>query len=88
MNFRILQFPRQNSRVIRLKTFPLTLTHPYAFAKGNGFLSSWHDDASPVDGTNPSSRINWGAIYGIALSLAVSAGFWVGVGVMIGRLWK
>jgi hypothetical protein len=33
-------------------------------------------------------RTNWGAIYGLALSLVVSAGFWTGVGLLVERVWK
>jgi hypothetical protein len=33
-------------------------------------------------------RVGWNLIAGIALSFAVSAGFWAGIGLMIARLWK
>ncbi len=32
--------------------------------------------------------VDWNLIAGIALSFAVSAGFWAGIGLMIARLWK
>jgi hypothetical protein len=87
MNFRILQFPQQNSRVIHVKTISPALIDSYAFAKDNGFLSSWLDDNhSEVDRSRLPRRINWGAISGMGLSLAFSAGFWVGIAVFLGRL--
>jgi hypothetical protein len=89
MNFRILQFPRQNSQVIHVKTIPPALIHSYMFAKDHGFLSSWlGDDDSEVNASRLPRRINWGAISGMGLSLAVSAGFWAGIAVFLGRLLK
>jgi cell division protein FtsW (lipid II flippase) len=88
MGFRILQFPRQKSGVIHVKTIPPALIHPYAFARNNGFLSSWLDDDSEFARSRSPRRINWGAISGMGLSLAVSAGFWIGLGLVIERIVK
>jgi cell division protein FtsW (lipid II flippase) len=89
MGFRILQFPRQKSGVIHVKTIPPALIHPYAFARNNGFLSSWlDDDDSEGHANRPLRRINWGAISGMGLSLGVSAGFWIGLGLVIERIVK
>jgi hypothetical protein len=54
----------------------------------SGFLSSWLEDDNQSDPTNERRHINWGAISGLALSLAISASFWAGVGVLISRMVK
>jgi hypothetical protein len=46
------------------------------------------EDDNQSDPTNERRHINWGAISGLALSLAISASFWAGVGVLISRMVK
>jgi hypothetical protein len=87
MDFRILQFPRQNSQVIRAKSIPAVWIRSYAFTKDDGFFSSLVESDSEIEASKP-HRLNWGAIYGIALTLAISTGFWMGVGVIVERLLK
>jgi hypothetical protein len=53
---------------------------------GNGFVSSWLGDDNDSDQRR--RRINWGAIGGLALSFAISGGFWAGLGVLIARTVK
>jgi hypothetical protein len=52
------------------------------------FLESWFDDDSVRDGSRRRARINWGAVSGMALSFTISASFWVGLGMIIERIWK
>jgi len=33
-------------------------------------------------------RINWGAVLGLTLATAVSAGIWTGILLLIARIWK
>ena len=48
-----------------------------------GFLSSLLDDGREED---QPQRINWRSISGIGLALAMGAGFWAGVGLVISRI--
>ena len=85
MTFRVLQFPAEEStRVIRMKRIPQSWMGSYSYREDSGFLSSWLDDWN--EGEGGSRRINWGAISGLALSVAISAAFWTGVALFIERL--
>jgi hypothetical protein len=83
VSFRLMQFPPQSStRVIRLQAIREPWSAP-VYTTESGFLRSWIKNE---DGER--ERTNWGAIYGLALSLLVSVGFWTGVGVIVERVWK
>jgi hypothetical protein len=87
MNFSILQFPRQNSRVIQAKAIPPAWLDSYVFGHEDEFVGArLNDDHSEGGRFSLPDRINWGAIYGIGLSLAISASFWAGVALCIQRL--
>ena len=43
---------------------------------GSGFSGAWLGDENASD--QPSRRINWGAIAGLAISFVISGGFWEG----------
>lgn len=80
MSLKVLQFPIQGSlRSARLQGIPETWTGPFG-SRDMGILSSLLDEDSD---SNRASRINWGAFSGLALSLAISVGFWAGVGLLI-----
>jgi hypothetical protein len=32
--------------------------------------------------------INWGAFFGLAITIGIGAGFWTGVGFLVARLWR
>lgn len=32
--------------------------------------------------------MNWGTVFGLALTVVVGASFWTGVGLLVARLWK
>jgi hypothetical protein len=53
-----------------------------------GFLRSWFECDPDFDQGNAYDRINWGAISGLALSIAVSASFWAGVVWIVARAWR
>ncbi|HYM77997.1 MAG TPA: hypothetical protein VE377_18625 [Candidatus Dormibacteraeota bacterium] len=89
MSSRLLQFPPQTStRAVRMRAIPLRWVGLDGGLGDNGFLSSWLEDDTHTDGTSVRRRINWGAISGLALSLAISATFWAGVALLIARLVK
>ena len=50
------------------------------------FLQSWLEYHSNM-GAVSHGGINWGAVSGLALAIAVSAGFWAVVGFAIARIW-
>jgi hypothetical protein len=51
------------------------------------FLRSWIE--SKAEKTTGSRRaIKWNKVLGLLLVLGVSGGFWVGVGLLLMRLWK
>lgn len=85
MSMKVLQFPLQGStRVIRLRAIPEAWVEAYGASRDSGFLSSWlEDDFEP---NRAPGRIKWGAIFGLALSLGISAGFWAVVGLIIERI--
>ena len=81
MSFKLLQFPPQAStREMRVPVRWMCLDSGLG---RSGFLSSWLGDDNDSD--QRPRRINWGAIAGVALSFAISGGFWAGVGLLIAR---
>jgi hypothetical protein len=52
------------------------------------FFRSWFVYDFNLKTIRPSGRVNWNLIAGLGLASAVSAGFWVGMGLMIVRFWK
>ena len=82
MSFRLLQFPPQAStRSMRL---PMRWMGLDGSLRTSGFLSSWleDDDFDLAD----ARQVNWGALGGLALSLALSGAFWAGVGILVSHL--
>ena len=51
-----------------------------------GFLRSWFESDTDCDESHRGT--NWGAISGLALSVAISASFWAGVIWMVARVWR
>lgn len=85
MSFRLLQFsPQASSRVIRMRAVPQRWSSPTVDSRENAFLNSFLEE----DGLLLERHLNWGAISGLALSLAVSAGFWAGLALLVERIWK
>jgi hypothetical protein len=85
VSFKLLQFsPQESTRIIRIQAIPEQWSGPEACSSDIGFLKLWVEDEQTIVG----KRINWGAISGLALSLAVSAGFWMLVGVTVEKAWK
>ena len=83
MSFRLMQFPPQSStRVIRMLAIREPWSESAMYSAKAGLWQSWihNDEADRQD------RTKWGAISGLALSLVVSAGFWTGLAVLVGRI--
>ena len=77
MTYKTLQlFPHAGTRV----------TAPFIPPTDMGFLQSWFGGGTRRDDDTQHRHINWGAILGLALSLALSATFWAGLVWMIARI--
>jgi hypothetical protein len=84
MSFKLLQFSPQPSTRIRMRNVPDRWTEGYEYARGVTFLPSWMEDSEPSWDAE-TRRVNWGAISGLVLSLAIGGGFWVGLGLLVAR---
>jgi len=79
MSYKVLQlFPPASTRV----------TGPFLPSEDVGFIQSWFEGGSIRDESTEPRRINWGAIAGLAISLALSATFWAGVVWIVARIWR
>ena len=79
MSYRVLQlFPQASTRI----------TGPFLPSEDMGFLQSWLEGGSIRDEDSASRHINWGAIAGLALSVALSVTFWAGVVWIVARFWR
>jgi hypothetical protein len=89
MSYRVLQLsPQLSTRTSRRRINVLeSWTSPSANALDVGFLQSCFEDDSEFD-RDEQDCTNWGAISGLALSIAFSASFWAGVGWAVARVWK
>lgn len=52
------------------------------------FLRSWLEYDSELKQSVSRGRVNWGAVSGLALAVAVSATFWAAMGLIAVRLWR
>jgi hypothetical protein len=86
MNYSFVQFPRQNNRVIHAKAFPSWIDSYGAQDDLPG--SRFDDDRSEFAGFRLPDQINWGALSGIGLSLALSAACWAGIALVVERFLK
>lgn len=87
MNFRTIEFsPQTTPRSARLRS---TSNCAASVGPGDiGFLRSWFEHDYELDEVGLPRQINWDAISGLLLALAISAGFWTGLGLFLQRVWK
>ena len=90
MSYRVLQLsPQPSTRFTRRRNVvqdPLRASS--ASALETGFLPSWFEYDPDLDEGSADARTNWGAISGLALSIAFSATFWAGVVWVVERVRK
>jgi hypothetical protein len=76
--------PRTGNRVLRMRAIPDSWSGSQLYSPETAFLRNWLEpEERPVP-----TGVNWGAISGLALSAAISAGCWTGLAILIGRIWK
>ena len=75
--------PQQTTRIIRVQSLPVQWTELDPCMGDSGFLSFLLED--DLD-RHAARRLNWRAICGIGLSLAMGAGIWAGLGLLISRM--
>ena len=87
MNFRSMEFSPQNTpRSARMRAGAECAA---VVGPGDiGFLRSWFEQDYDFDEFGAPRRINWSAISGLVLALAISAAFWTGLGLFLERVWK
>ena len=90
MSYRVLQLSPQSSTRISRKR--ITVREFWTGTSTNvldiGVLRSWLEYDSEFDEDGEYGRSNWGTVSGLALSVVLSASFWVGVAWIVGRVWK
>ena len=89
MSYKVLQLsPRASTRNTRRSS---GVQDPWCTSSSTtldtGFLRSLLEGESDFD-EGSQWRRKWGAIYGMALSVAVSGAFWAGVAWMASRVWR
>jgi hypothetical protein len=52
------------------------------------FLRSWFVYDSELESSRTHGQVNWNTVLGLVLAIAVSAGFWTGVGLLIAHAWR
>jgi hypothetical protein len=62
------------------------VTGPFLPSEDMGFLQSWFKGGSIREGSTEQRHLNWGAVAGIAISVAFSASFWAGVVWIVARI--
>ena len=84
MSFKLLPFsPRTSSRVLRMRAIPEQWSGSQMYSPEMGFVRVWLEPEESLQ-----KETNWGAIYGLALSAVISAGFWAGIALLIERICK
>jgi hypothetical protein len=88
-NYKLQPFPTSSTRESRVR---LRLTEPGdaqpTTLDDASFIRSWLVYDSEQDTVRPGGRVNWNVVLGLVLAIAVSAGFWTGLGLVIVHFWK
>jgi hypothetical protein len=90
MSYRVLQLsPLSSTRTTRRRIAVQESGRVRSeLSHDTGFLRSWFECDPDLDQGNIYNRINWGAISGLALSVAFSASIWAGVVWIVARIWR
>jgi hypothetical protein len=85
MSFKLLQFSPEASTRVRMRSVPEHWTTDYEYSRGAHALPTWADVDQDSVWDEEKRRLNWGAISGLALSLAIGCSFWIGLGLLVAR---
>jgi hypothetical protein len=85
MSFKLLQFSPEASTRVRMRGVPERWTRGYEYSHGATFLPSWMDVDPDPAWVGEKRHVNWGAISGLAISMVVGGGFWVGLGLLVAK---
>lgn len=88
MSYNALQLSPASTDAIRMKAASPEIWGASIPASGDGSLGPyWLHDDDGLD-SEGNRRVTWGTISGLAIALSVSASFWAGLAVVVGRVWK
>ncbi len=88
MSYNVLQLSPSSTSGIRMKAVSSDVWSSSIPASPEVSLGhSWLDDDDGLDAEG-NRRVTWGTISGVALAVSVSASFWAGLAVIVGRIWK
>jgi hypothetical protein len=87
MRSQVLQMPRPSRSGLARLTLLKSWSTPSEPDLEMGFLPDWFEVDPEVFDLGGVARVNWGAISGLAISVAISASFWAAVGWMASRIW-
>ena len=85
MSFKLLQFSPEASTRVRMRTVPERWTRSYEYSRGTTFLPVWMDVDPDPSWDGGKRHLNWGAVSGLAISMAIGSGFWVGLGLLVAK---
>jgi hypothetical protein len=77
-----------STRMIRRRIALLGSPSASTIPADMGFLLAWFKHDPSLGESDVRVHFNWGAISGLALSLAVSASAWAGVAWVVTRVWR
>ena len=83
MSFKLLQFSPEASTRVRMRAVPERWTTTYEYSRSANFMPIWADDNPGSIWDGEKRRLNWGALTGLALSLMIGSGFWIGLGLLV-----
>lgn len=87
MRSKVLHMPRPSSTDFARLRILKSWSTPSVGAVEMGLLQDWFEVDPEVYELGGVARLNWGAISGLALSVAISASFWTAVVWIVGRIW-
>jgi len=89
MNHRLQLSPISGTRESQLDLPPRERWEgPVANSQDANVFRSWLVYESDVETVRSAGRVNWNTVLGLALAVVVSVSFWVGVGIIVARIWK
>ena len=89
MNYRLQLSPISGTRESQLDLSSRERWEgPVANSQDANVFRSWLVYESDVETVRSAGRVNWNTVLGLALAVVVSVSFWVGVGIIVARIWK